>query len=70
MKVLQVNKVCYDIFKGKGWENWSRILWTKKRDNIKQVAGSPLSKEDLTTLHPILENYSEDTKHDDPENRS
>jgi hypothetical protein len=64
IKVLQVNKVCYDVFTKTGWESWARILWSKKKNQIKQVAGTPLSKEELTNLQPLLESYNEETKHE------
>jgi hypothetical protein len=48
MKILQINHHApiYDVFVGKGWLNWSRIIVDKRKTSIRMIGGIPLSVND------------------------
>lgn len=49
LKIVWLNDKMFDVFTGKGWDNWSRF---RKEDGnkLKLIKGSPLSKQDFTKL--------------------
>ena len=47
------NKYVFDLFYGNGWDNWSRVH--KGRSSAWVVAGSPLGRDELNALMPVLD---------------
>lgn len=61
MLIKQINKNLYDVFLGKGWNNWGRFLikYTPTGKQIKQIRGIPFSKIDTEETEISLSNYQE-----------
>ena len=43
-----VNDTVVDVFRGQGWENWSRF--ERKGNHFKMLAGQPLTSPEYTPL--------------------
>lgn len=56
LKVLQVKKLpIYDVFKGEGWENWSRIMINKAlKGQATHLGGQILTKKELSLVRAIV----------------
>lgn len=50
--VLPVNKELFDIFTGKGWDNWTRFHKTKGA--LRMVAGEAITDEQYKVLRRSL----------------
>ena len=63
MKILRVKKFpLYDIFVGKGWLNWTRILFNSKNNSVKVIAGDPLRIKDRYAVQTELHKQKEENK--------
>ena len=48
MLIKRVNKQLFDVFRGNGWENWSRFRREKSR--VLLVTGDVVTKEEYSAI--------------------
>jgi hypothetical protein len=48
MHIKRVNKQLFDVFRGNGWENWSRFRREKNR--VLLVTGDVVTKEEYSAI--------------------
>ena len=49
----RLDKFTYDIFQGKGWDNWVRVK--QGRSSTYRIAGEKITHAELKDLHQILD---------------
>jgi hypothetical protein len=48
MLIKRVNKQLFDVFRGNGWENWSRFR--KEKNRVLLVTGDVVTKEEYAAI--------------------
>jgi hypothetical protein len=51
-EVRQVTAYVFDVFRGDGWENWSRFQ--RQGNSLKLIGGSAVTQEEFRKLLEIL----------------